>query len=340
MITIIGAGWYGCYIAMRLMEANIPYVVLEREDTIFSGSSSMNQNRLHQGYHYPRDYTTRISSLTGFEKFMNIFPDLSSELQRNIYAIHKNSLMDFDTYDHIFEHEGYDFETLDLKCFQEFRNYTGMIAVKERLIDFAEARRYFNSLNLNINFNCECHFKDGDYYLNNSVIKSELIIDCTYGQLRHPKDFYSERFVSFIYRKKVNTTFSALTIMDGPFYSIYPFYDDLYTVTGVVEGIVDEELFSDIGEKSYIEKRRQSLEKKISEDYVAFKDVFEFSDYFISTKTKPNLNSDNRSTSYEKEGNKVIVNSGKIDTVFECDSLIKDIIKVQSISQEISLTKD
>ena len=112
MITIIGGGWYGCYIAMRLMEAKIPYEILERESTIFSGSSSMNQNRLHQGYHYPRDYSTRISSLTGFQKFVSIFPGLSTELHRNIYGIHENSLMDYDTYDHIFRYEGYDFEIL------------------------------------------------------------------------------------------------------------------------------------------------------------------------------------------------------------------------------------
>ena len=74
MITIIGAGWYGCYIGLKLKQHGVKFEILEKQSDIFLGSSGFNQNRLHQGYHYPRDYATRKTSLEGFDKFNSKFP--------------------------------------------------------------------------------------------------------------------------------------------------------------------------------------------------------------------------------------------------------------------------
>ena len=55
-IAIIGGGWYGCYVAEYIIDnyENINITLFDKENEIFRGSSSKNQNRLHQGFHYPR----------------------------------------------------------------------------------------------------------------------------------------------------------------------------------------------------------------------------------------------------------------------------------------------
>ena len=327
MISIIGAGWYGCYIGMKLQEAGVEYQILEKSNKIFAGSSSMNQNRLHQGYHYPRDYRTRRSSFLGFRKFVKSFQDLSTPVVKNIYAIHRNSLMDFQTYKHIFEHEGYEFNELDTEDLYEFRNYEGALVVSERLIDFRKAKNFFLNQNLNIQLNAPCHVSNTGHFVNGKKIHSRLIIDCTYGQIACPEGFYNERFISLIYEKVENCNFGALTVMDGEFYSIYPYYSNLFTITGVAEGRVDEEIFTELSEEVYVNTIRKRLEEKIVLDFPGFNRIFRFKDYFISNKTKPLLNSDNRSTSFLRDRKSIIVNSGKIDTIFDCDSLVDNVIE-------------
>ena len=47
-IAIIGAGWFGCYIAYDLIRSGYDVNVFEKEKEIFLGASGFNQNRLHQ----------------------------------------------------------------------------------------------------------------------------------------------------------------------------------------------------------------------------------------------------------------------------------------------------
>ena len=54
-IAIIGAGWFGCHIALEILKLNkFKIQIFERNKDIFNGASSNNQNRLHLGFHYPR----------------------------------------------------------------------------------------------------------------------------------------------------------------------------------------------------------------------------------------------------------------------------------------------
>ena len=330
MITIIGAGWYGCYIGLKLKEHGVNFEILEKKSDIFLGSSGFNQNRLHQGYHYPRDYSTRKTSLKGFELFNSKFPGLSVELKHNYYAIHKDSYIDYQTYLSIFSHEKYQFSEIDKQQVNNFENYEGIISVEEKLIDFEKSRRFFHEQNLPISYNITCNYHGKEIHANNKKIDSDFIFDCTYGQLQCPEGFFSENFLSFVYSKKNKILFDALTVMNGEFYSIYPYYDDLFTVTGVKEGIIDLKEYKKMGKDSYIRSRREMLESKIIKDYKIFLDNFNYSTYFISKKTKPVCNTDKRSTHIVKNGNIITVCSGKIDTVFECDEVVNSVLETLS----------
>ena len=200
-VIIIGAGWYGCYIAMQCKNRGIDYVVYEKANEIFTGSSSYNQNRLHLGFHYPRNFKTRIDSKRGFEKFISTFPKLSTIVNRNVYSVHKDSLIDFQTYINIFEHEKYNFEVLNENISD---NFQGSILVNERYIDPFKSKDYFSNLNLNIKFDSNVYFKNQEYFLNNLKLSSNVLINATYGGIESPvasKQFFKQKFLSFIIKK-------------------------------------------------------------------------------------------------------------------------------------------
>ena len=65
-----------------------PIFVIKKED-IFLGASGYNQNRLHLGFHYPRDLKTAKQSLKGFNKFKNSFKECINENFVSYYYIAK-----------------------------------------------------------------------------------------------------------------------------------------------------------------------------------------------------------------------------------------------------------
>lgn len=62
--VIIGGGFYGSAIAVYLAkQRGFKHIVLvEREDSLLKRASHNNQARVHNGYHYPRSFTTAYRS--------------------------------------------------------------------------------------------------------------------------------------------------------------------------------------------------------------------------------------------------------------------------------------
>ena len=66
---ILGAGLYGLYTAHRCGRKGQRVLVLERDPAPFMRATYINQARVHQGYHYPRSYSTAIKSARYFDRF-------------------------------------------------------------------------------------------------------------------------------------------------------------------------------------------------------------------------------------------------------------------------------
>lgn len=86
-IAIIGAGWYGCHIALALKELGHSVTLYERNSSIFSQSSGKFGIRLHAGPHYPRSMATRISCRNGADEFKKHYPELIIEHDYSIYGL-------------------------------------------------------------------------------------------------------------------------------------------------------------------------------------------------------------------------------------------------------------
>ncbi|MGE0213950.1 MAG: FAD-dependent oxidoreductase [Parvibaculaceae bacterium] len=101
-VAVIGGGIFGALAALRLASAGVPVTLFERNADLMSGASFNNQNRLHLGFHYPRDDMTARQCLRGFELFRRAFADCILQGFPNAYFIaergSKTSPSDFLTF--------------------------------------------------------------------------------------------------------------------------------------------------------------------------------------------------------------------------------------------------
>jgi glycine/D-amino acid oxidase-like deaminating enzyme len=87
---IIGAGIYGLYSAIALAKLGLSVAVLDADTAPFLRGSYINQARVHNGYHYPRSFSTAAKSAKYFQRFTADFNDCILFDFEQIYAISAN----------------------------------------------------------------------------------------------------------------------------------------------------------------------------------------------------------------------------------------------------------
>ena len=85
-IAVIGGGAFGVMTAIRLAEMGETVSLFERLPSLMQGAS-FNANRLHTGFHYPRDDETARQCVRGFWKFREEFESAILEGFSNAYFI-------------------------------------------------------------------------------------------------------------------------------------------------------------------------------------------------------------------------------------------------------------
>ena len=339
-IIIIGGGWYGCHIA-SVLKAKHDITIIEKNNDIFNGSSYYNQNRLHLGYHYCRNYATRHLCQTNYAMFLKHYPTIIDDIHNNYYMISKESILDFNTFVSIYNHEEFDFELVDNTL---FKNIDGqLIKVKEQVINSQRAYKYFKEHLKNIIIKCNEQFthyiKEKEIitvFTNKSSYECDMLLDCTYNQSGLDVNKYMyELTCSLVYKKNKNTPFDAITIMDGKFSSLYPRekHKFTYTLTDVeFTPVISSTNYKDIVDykitKEKIEEIKHNMESKLKQYYPEFNTTFEYVEYFLSNKTKLisklKCRKDffNNITIKEVEKNVITVNCGKIYGIFEWEQYI------------------
>ena len=69
-VAVIGGGIFGCTTAWKLAENGYEVDLFEKNNDIMKQASSINQYRLHRGYHYPRSKDTAVQSQWGESSFI------------------------------------------------------------------------------------------------------------------------------------------------------------------------------------------------------------------------------------------------------------------------------
>lgn len=83
---ILGGGLYGLYAARHCAAKGEKVLVLEKDRTLFRRATTINQARVHMGYHYPRSLSTALRSAGYFQRFVKDFPGCITDNFEKIYA--------------------------------------------------------------------------------------------------------------------------------------------------------------------------------------------------------------------------------------------------------------
>ena len=85
--VIVGGGFYGCCLALFLRSVADRILVVEAADSLMSRASSVNQARIHTGFHYPRSVVTAVKSMVLHKKFIEDFPQAVNDEFKMLYAV-------------------------------------------------------------------------------------------------------------------------------------------------------------------------------------------------------------------------------------------------------------
>ena len=326
-IAVLGAGWFGCYIGSELKKRGYYFDIYEKNSKIFSNASGNNQNRLHLGFHYPRSFKTREMSQKGFYKFKKNLPNFSSKINNNIYAIANDNrnFTSFKKYTSAMNSSNLNFKIIEVKK-TLLNNISHAIKCDEEIINQEKAISFFKKRlkkNLNFNKNIKKIKKKGKKFLINKI-EYDFVINCTWQQSFSSKrlKLIYENCLIPLYEPKVKKH-PAYTIMDGPFFTFYPWNKDYFGLYSVKYSRVNKS--KSINRILKLNKNltfkiknsiKSKIERKFSKFYPEFKKKFIFKKYLTSIRTILYNKNDARVCLVENDNNFVNILSGKIDHIF------------------------
>lgn len=211
-IRILGAGWYGCHIGAAMIERGHEVAIYDIADDIFTGASGSIPARLHLGFHYPRSRLTRAACQEHVEAFMYRYGHLTAGVPFNCYAIAEtHSMVDYAQYVATLRGEVDFVEIYDPREFG-IMQCEGAVLCGERHILSDDAAKMFRE-------KLAGHLRLGRHEEEDHDSDWDWTIDCTFAaQSASGVDRYEPCVVPLL----EGPIDRAITIMDGPFHSLYP----------------------------------------------------------------------------------------------------------------------
>ena len=246
---VIGGGFYGAAIAIYLATRRgfSRVVLVEREAQPFSRASYNNQARVHNGYHYPRSFTTAFRSRVNLPRFLRDYPTAVQRDFTNLYAIARlNSKVTANQFRRFCREIGAPLEPAprELRELFEPRLIEELFLVEEhvfdarRLADLAlhELRQAGVELRLDTRvvrihasqheLTADCESAAGPIELS-----ARFLFNCTYSGLNQLGGAFTETRSRLkheiaemaLVRVPEPLAQVGVTVMDGPFFSLMPF---------------------------------------------------------------------------------------------------------------------
>lgn len=328
-IKVLGGGFYGCHIALSLINDCHTVELHEIKDKLFAGASGNIPARLHAGsLHYPRSHATRKACMEHKQEFMNRYGFLTRNVPINIYAIAKDrSLIDFETYREVLTNDGLEFITIHDSAEFGLANVEGAVLTGERHILCDKARYYFMTT-----LGEYVHFMSGPNDTNDDDY--DFVIDATFcANESAGVDRYEPCLVLLL----KGPTDKAVTIMDGPFGSLYP-WDEKFGLSSLSSAKWTpfsktcktyqeaQDVLNGL-DGNAIALQGESMIESMREFYPAI-DQYTVYEYRTSIRAMPLSGSDTRLCDVIKTGPKTIrVRAGKIDAVIQAERLIKELMQ-------------
>lgn len=258
---VIGGGFYGAAIAIYLKThrgfANV--LLIEREPDLLLRASYNNQARVHNGYHYPRSFTTAFRSRVNLPRFVQDYPQSVKRDFTKLYAIaRRNSKVTARQFERFCYEIGAKLEPASEshKKLFERRLIEEVFLVEEYAFDASKlaewARRELQECGVEVRLNTnvqsikkvqgtlsvECKRNIPEML----SLSGRYVFNCTYSGLNQfAGDFPGTQIklkheIAEMALMQVPPEFSGLgiTVMDGAFFSMMPFPDrGLHTLSHV-----------------------------------------------------------------------------------------------------------
>ncbi len=326
-IKILGSGFYGCHLAIALLKSGHDVVIHEIKDRMFAGASGSIPARIHRGFHYPRSATTRDACNAHYEEFMARYGRFTHGVPVNLYAIAaRESLVDFQTYRHILK-GSVEFITVEYPEEYGLQNVEGALLTGERHIVIDKVKTYFEeALKGKVVLNSP-HDVGGDF---------DWVIDATFCANQNiGVDRYEPCLVVIL---KGADTAKAVTIMDGPFPSLYPWDEEkglsslssaLWTpFSKTCKTYAEAKAILDGLTRKDLEERGKNMIESMARFYPAIKEYTPV-EYRTSIRAIPFSGSDARLVEVIETAPHVIrIRAGKIDAVVQAEREVKKIIGI------------
>jgi len=241
-VAVIGCGVFGAMVAIRLAESGKKVTVFERNNTPLSGASFNNQNRLHLGFHYPRDEETAKQCLRGFESFRTEFEEcINSDFINAYFIASDKSFTSADNYLQFCDNLGLRYQQLKVDTFSpEIKHVDLGVACDEVVYDCNLLRdqilERLDNENITVRYGSAvtkiANESKGDFLIEVSEVVEgcfDAVVNCTYADINRlteqlgyevPKRQYEYTFVPIIEWEQPTI---GVTVMDGKFMTVLPF---------------------------------------------------------------------------------------------------------------------
>lgn len=311
-IAILGAGWSGCHSGIFLKKLGHRVTIFEKNNSIFYGASGNNQFRHHNGYHYPRSLQTIQMIRKNRERFEKDYGFCLNKIYNNYYGIAEQfSLIDDGVYETIFP------ELIPISNIYPFANLKKIYKTNEQGINNKLIIQYFISqLKNNIIYNTILEKEKYNKY--------DLIIDCTNNDYNN-LDLIKKSYLLYILKpsKQYTKNIFAITIMDGNFCSLYPYFtgnnEILYTLSHVK--------YSDLSNEIDSKQRLENIKNSIRYFYPDFDRHFSIIDSLIGIKNfAPSTKDASRMLEYKLLNNHITLSITKILSIYEIEDKLVEIL--------------
>lgn len=259
-VAIVGAGIYGSIIALEFLKDKKVCLDLYDAKGFFNGASSINQFRIHRGYHYPRSQSTFDQIYESTQKFNSMFKDSIVKPKKSYYAIGKEgSKTDTEGFER-FCHKNKLPINLKRPSWINYKYIDNVYEVEENLYNPHVIRsKLWDELNKNeFQFHKKNFMKyDKDNY--------DLVIYCTYGVDLNGNAFSNQREIQLVEKIKIKLPHllrgKSLVIIDGDFTAFDPLPYDLSMSQFGSGKLTKHEVKNNINEFTFDEKKLINKDK-------------------------------------------------------------------------------
>jgi glycine/D-amino acid oxidase-like deaminating enzyme len=239
-IVVLGAGFYGCKIAIELKALGVDKVILVDPNPVGSQATTANQNRIHGGYHYPRSIVTAASARKNYLRFLADHAKTIKGNKRHVYAIGNGSFTSPEEFERVCDAIGAPLRPILESLFSnriqaayevdevafdiDEMKHLLIAQLEQARVERMHAHGFIREAD-DKGVDVEVQFKDGL----RGIIRADYVFNCTYGSL----DQVGTPIITPLKKEWTEVAIidpplelweTDITVMDGPFWSLmsYP----------------------------------------------------------------------------------------------------------------------